>query len=69
MGLNSGEVVVGTIGEDLRLDYTAIGHTVGLAQRLVATGAGHFIAAAPGFPSRLEQFLSRRAARPHGRNA
>jgi len=34
MGLNSGEVVVGTIGEDLRVDYTAIGHTVGLAKRM-----------------------------------
>src|SRR4029450_8063633 len=34
VGLNSGEVVVGTIGEDLDLDYTAIGHTVGLAQRM-----------------------------------
>jgi class 3 adenylate cyclase/tetratricopeptide (TPR) repeat protein len=34
MGLNSGEVVVGAIGEDLGMDYTAIGHTVGLAQRM-----------------------------------
>ena len=34
MGLNSGEVVVGTIGDDLRMDYTAQGHTVGLAQRM-----------------------------------
>src|SRR5205085_1129041 len=34
MGLNSGEVVVGTIGDDLRMEYTAIGHTVGLAQRM-----------------------------------
>jgi class 3 adenylate cyclase/tetratricopeptide (TPR) repeat protein len=34
MGLNSGEVVVGKIGDDLRFDYTAIGHTVGLAQRM-----------------------------------
>ena len=34
MGLNSGEVVVGTIGEDLGMEYTAIGHTVGLAQRM-----------------------------------
>src|SRR5262245_51500326 len=32
MGLNSGEVVVGTIGDDLRMDYTAQGHTVGLAR-------------------------------------
>jgi class 3 adenylate cyclase/tetratricopeptide (TPR) repeat protein len=34
MGLNSGEVVVGTIGDDLRMDYTALGHTVGLAARM-----------------------------------
>jgi len=32
--LNSGEVVVGKIGEDLRMDYTAQGHTVGLAARM-----------------------------------
>ena len=34
MGLNSGEVVVGAIGEDLAMEYTAIGRTVGLAQRM-----------------------------------
>jgi len=34
IGMNSGEVVVGTIGEDLDMTYTAIGHTVGLAQRM-----------------------------------
>src|SRR3989475_1025994 len=34
MGLDSGEVVVGRIGDDLRMDYTAQGHTVGLAQRM-----------------------------------
>lgn len=34
IGLNSGEVVVGTIGDDLRMDYTAQGHVVGLAQRM-----------------------------------
>ena len=34
MGINSGEVVVGKIGDDLRMDYTAQGHTVGLAQRM-----------------------------------
>ena len=36
MGLNSGEVVVGHIGEDLDVDYTAIGNTVGLAARMEA---------------------------------
>jgi adenylate cyclase len=34
MGLNSGEVVVGKIGDDLRMDYTAQGQTVGLAARV-----------------------------------
>ena len=36
VGLNSGEVVVGRVGEDLRIDPTALGHTVGLAQRMEA---------------------------------
>jgi class 3 adenylate cyclase len=35
MGLNSGEVVVGRIGDDLRMDYTAQGHVVGLAARVL----------------------------------
>jgi len=36
LGLNSGEVVVGRVGEDVSLDPTALGHTVGLAQRMEA---------------------------------
>jgi len=36
IGLNSGEVVVGKIGDDLRMDYTAQGHVVGIAARLQA---------------------------------
>jgi AAA ATPase domain/Adenylate and Guanylate cyclase catalytic domain len=34
MGLNSGQVVVGKIGDDLRMDYTALGHTASLAARM-----------------------------------
>jgi class 3 adenylate cyclase len=34
IGLNSGEVVVGAIGDDLRMDYTAQGATVHLAARM-----------------------------------
>jgi len=34
IGLNSGEVVVGKIGDDLRMDYAARGHSVGIAQRM-----------------------------------
>ena len=34
VGMNSGEVIVGAIGDDLRMDYTAQGHTVNLAARM-----------------------------------
>ena len=34
VGLNMGEVVVGGLGSDLRLDYTAMGDTVNVAARL-----------------------------------
>jgi class 3 adenylate cyclase/tetratricopeptide (TPR) repeat protein len=36
IGINSGEVVAGAIGQDGDGEYTAIGHTVGLAQRMEA---------------------------------
>jgi class 3 adenylate cyclase/tetratricopeptide (TPR) repeat protein len=36
IGLNSGEVIVATIGDDSHMEYTAVGHTVGLAQRMEA---------------------------------
>jgi class 3 adenylate cyclase len=34
VGLNSGKVVVGAIGNDLKMDYTALGQTVHLASRM-----------------------------------
>lgn len=34
IGLNSGEVVVGSIGSDLRMEYTAVGQTTHLAARM-----------------------------------
>ena len=34
IGLNSGQVVVGSIGDDLRMDYTAVGDTTNLASRM-----------------------------------
>src|SRR5262249_5737231 len=47
MGLNSGEVIVGSIGDDLRMDYTAQGHTVGLAARMqqIAEAGGIYLTA------------------------
>ena len=34
VGLNSGEVIVGVIGDEGWMSYTAVGYTVGLAQRM-----------------------------------
>jgi class 3 adenylate cyclase len=39
MGLNSGLVVVGSIGDNLRMDYSAIGDTTNLAARLQGIAA------------------------------
>jgi class 3 adenylate cyclase len=39
IGINSGLVVVGAIGDDLRVDYTAFGDTTVLAARLQAAAA------------------------------
>jgi class 3 adenylate cyclase/tetratricopeptide (TPR) repeat protein len=36
MGLNSGAVVVGSIGDNLRMDYTAVGDTTNVAARIQA---------------------------------
>ncbi len=47
IGINSGEVVVGSIGDEGEMEYTAIGHTVGLAQRmesLAAAGSAYLAA-------------------------
>src|SRR6186713_2093494 len=47
VGLNSGEVVVGAIGNDLKMDYTAIGQTVHLASRMEQLAAPGTVLLAP----------------------
>src|SRR5262249_2758802 len=48
LGLNSGPVVVGAIGDDLRMDYTAQGLTTNLAARMQqAADPGSILMAAP----------------------
>ena len=48
VGLNSGEVVVRSIGSDLRMDYSAVGQTTHLAGRMeqLATTGSTFLTAA-----------------------
>jgi adenylate cyclase len=43
IGLNTGDVVVGKIGDDLRMDYTAQGLAVALAQRMEQIAAANSI--------------------------
>jgi class 3 adenylate cyclase/tetratricopeptide (TPR) repeat protein len=43
MGLNTGPVVVGSIGDNLRMDYTAVGDTTNLAARLQQLAAPNTI--------------------------
>jgi len=46
IGINTGPVVVGKIGDDLRMDYTAVGDTTNLAARLqTAAEPGSILAA------------------------
>jgi class 3 adenylate cyclase/tetratricopeptide (TPR) repeat protein len=47
MGINTGTVFVGAIGQDLRQDYTAVGDTTNLAARLLAlAGPGEILVSA-----------------------
>jgi adenylate cyclase len=73
IGINSGEVVAGGIGAEGGGDYTAIGHTVGLAQRMEALAepgkaylTEHTAALARGFLdlSDLGEFEIKGASRP-----
>src|SRR5213595_750214 len=48
VGLNSGEVVVRAIGNDLRTDYTAVGQTTHLAARMEQLASPGTILLAPG---------------------
>src|SRR5882762_9977346 len=65
IGINSGEVVAGAISPGAAGDYTAIGHTVGLAQRMEAL-AEPGKAYLTGHTARLAQgYLTLRELGPH----
>ena len=63
VGLNSGEVVVRAIANDLRMDYSAMGQTVHLAARMEQTAAPGTVRLTPETLRLAEGFV---AARPLG---
>jgi hypothetical protein len=69
VGVNTGEVVVGAIGNDLFMEYTPVGHAVGLAARmeaLAAPGSTLVTASTHHFTENAFRFLSRGTAKVKG---
>jgi class 3 adenylate cyclase/tetratricopeptide (TPR) repeat protein len=64
VGLNSGEVVVRSIGSDLHMDYTAVGQTTHLAARMEQIAAPETIAIAPATGALAEGFVELRPLGP-----
>src|SRR5215211_5871255 len=60
VGLNSGEVVTGAIGDDLTLQYTAVGHTVGLARRVESLAAPNTALVSPHTAALVEGYFELR---------
>src|SRR5262249_16930669 len=56
-GLNSGPVIVGKIGDDLRMDYTAVGDTTQLAARMEQLAAPGAILAAEATHRLIEGYV------------
>src|SRR5262249_39247920 len=63
VGLNSGEVVVRAIGNDLHMDYTAVGQTTHLAARMEQLASAGSILLAPSTLAMVEGLV---AGRPLG---
>lgn len=57
IGLNSGPVIVGSIGDDLRMDYTAIGDTTNLAARMESMAEPGTVLVSPNTCQRVGLFF------------
>src|SRR5713226_669221 len=57
VGLNSGEVVVRSVGSDLRMDYTAVGQTTHLAARMEQSAPPGAILIAPDAARLVEGYV------------
>jgi class 3 adenylate cyclase len=64
VGLNSGEVVVRSIGSDLRMDYTAVGQTTHLAARMEQVATPGSILLAPATLQLTEGYVRIQALGP-----
>jgi class 3 adenylate cyclase/tetratricopeptide (TPR) repeat protein len=64
VGLNSGEVVVRSIGSDLRMDYTAVGQTTHLAARMEQLASPGSILLAPDTLRLAEGYVQVKALGP-----
>ena len=64
VGLNSGEVVVRSIGSDLRMDYSAIGQTTHLAARMEQLATPGAILLAPATLQLAEGYVQVQALGP-----
>jgi len=65
VGINSGEVIVGDIATADRFSYTAIGHTVGLAQRMESLAAPGSVYLSGNAARLAHGFLALRELGPH----
>src|SRR5207248_7221568 len=64
VGLNSGEVVVRAIGNDLRMDYTAVGETTHLAARMEQLARPGTVLIGPATFHLVEGFVTVRSLGP-----
>src|SRR5262245_63751148 len=65
VGLNSGEVVVRTIGSDLRMDYTAVGQTTHVAARMEQMALPASILLSAGTAALAEGYVEVKPLGPH----
>ncbi len=64
VGLNSGEVVVGAIGNDLHMDYTAVGETTHLAARMEQAARPGTVLIAPATFDLVQGFVAAKSLGP-----
>ena len=66
IGLNSGLVIVGSIGNDLRMDYTAVGDTSNLAARIESMAQARHQPGIETYPQTGQELFRIRGSRQNG---